>query len=179
MAGKAYARRYAQAVFEIALETEHLDGWYSDLQKVVGGLEDATLMAYLESPKVPFEVKRQQLAQLFEGINPLVLNLVYVLISKGRLDSIGAIVDEYQRLLDSHRGIERGELVTAVPVDEKETNRFADYLGTVVGKQVVLRSVVDPSMIGGVIVKVGGKLLDGSTRNKLVALKKELAGIGK
>jgi len=179
MAVKTYARRYAQAVFEIALEAKQLDGWQADLQKVVGRLEDATLMAYLQSPKVPFEAKRQQLSRLLKGVKPLVLNLVYVLVSKGRLDSIGAIVDEYQRLLDSYRGIERGELITAIPVDEKETKRFADYLGTVVGKQVVLRLAVDPSLIGGVIVKVGGKLLDGSTRYKLVALKRELAGIGK
>jgi F-type H+-transporting ATPase subunit delta len=88
---------------------------------------------------------------------------------------IGEIADEYQRLLDSYHGIERAEVTTAVALDDKEKQRLEEQLGVVVGKKVVLEPKVDSSLIGGIVARVGGKLLDGSTHSKLMALKNALA----
>ncbi len=176
MARQAYARRYAQAAFQIALERNELDRWQSDLGKVVSVMADADLVAFLESPRFHFEEKVRLLSTQLAGINPLVLNLVCLLITKGRLDIISDVADEYQRLLDSYRGIERGEVITAIPLDEADRQRLADLLGSLVGKKVVVKAEVDAGLLGGVVARVGGKLLDGSTRSKLLALKKELAG---
>ena len=87
---------------------------------------------------------------------------------------VGDIADGYQRLLDSYRGIEQAEVTTAVPLDDEDKPRLEEYLGAIVGKKVVLKPEIDSSLIGGVIARVGGKLLDGSTRSKLEALKREL-----
>lgn len=179
MARKAYARRYAQAVFEIALETKELDRWQSDLKKMVSIVGDAALVTFLESPKVHFADKARLLSEQLEDISPLALNLFLLLITRGRLSIIGEIEDEYQRLLDSYHGIEPAEVSTAIPLDDEDELKLTEQLGAIVGKKVVLKSEVDPALIGGFVVRVGGKLLDGSTRGKLMALKRELAGAGR
>ena len=89
---------------------------------------------------------------------------------------IGDVADDYQRLLDSYRGIESAEVITAIPLDEEAKLKLAEHLGAVVGKKVTLKTEVDSRLIGGLIVRIGGKLLDGSTRSQLEALKKDLAG---
>ena len=177
MARRVYAKRYSQAVFNIALETNQLDRWQSDLRKIAILAEDATLIAWLESPKFHFDDKARLLSERLGDINPLALNLVYLLVTRGGLSMLGDIADEYQRLLDSYRGIERAEVTTAVPLDDEDKQKLGERLGAVVGKKVVLKPKVDSSLIGGIIARIGDKLLDGSTRSKLVALKRELASI--
>jgi len=179
MARKAYAKRYSQAVFEIALETKELDRWQSDLKKIVGIVGDAAFLALLESPKFHFADKAKLLSERLEGINPLALNLVLLLVTRVRLDIIGDIADEYQRLLDNYRGIEQAEVITAIPLSDEDKLKLTEHLGAIVGKKVVLKSEVDSRVIGGIVARIGGKLLDGSTRSKLVALRRELAGAGR
>ncbi|MFC2066216.1 ATP synthase F1 subunit delta [Chloroflexota bacterium] len=178
MGKRAYAKRYSQAVFEIALEKNELERWQSDLGKIVGVVGDATFTAFLESPKFHLADKASLLSERLEGINPLALNLVHLLVARGRLDILGDVTDEYQRLLDSYHGIEQAEVITVVPLEDKDKQKLAEYLGAIVDKKVVLTSEVDRSLIGGVIARIGGKLLDGSTRSKLAALKRELSGVG-
>jgi len=179
MARRASGRRYAQAVFEIALETKELDCWQSDLRKIVSVVEDAEFMALLESRRLRFDDKARLLSERLVGINPLALNLTLLLVSKGRLGLIADIADDYQRRLDSYRGVEPVEVITAIPLDDEGKLKLAEHLGAIVGKKVVLKSEVDPGLVGGIVARIGGKLLDGSTRNQLLALKKELIGAGK
>jgi len=175
MAKKTYARRYSQAVFNIARERNELDRWQSDLKKIATLTEDAKFVALLENPKVRFEEKAKLLSGWLGDINPLALNLVYLLVTRGRLGMVGDIADEYQRLLDSYRGIEQAEVTTAIPLDDEDRRKLEERLGAVVGKKVVVKPRVDPGVVGGIVARVGGKLLDGSTRARLMALKKALA----
>jgi len=175
VARRTYARRYSQAVFNIALERKELDRWQSDLRRIASLGEDATFIALLENPKIHFEDKAKLLSEWLGDINPLALNLVYLLVARGRLGMVGDIADEYQRLLDSYRGIEQAEVTTAIPLDDEDSRRLEERLGAVVGKKVVLKLKVDSNVVGGIVARIGGKLLDGSTRTKLMALKKALA----
>ncbi len=179
MARRAYARRYSQAVFEIAVEKKELDRWQSDLRKIASLAEDATLIAFLESPKIHFDDKVRLLSERLDDINPLALNLVYLLVAGGRLSMAGEIADEYQRLLNSYRGIEEAEVITAIPLDDEDKLRLEERLGDLVDKKVVIKPAVDSSLLGGIIARIGGKLLDGSTRSRLEALKRELSGVAK
>jgi F-type H+-transporting ATPase subunit delta len=176
VARRFYARRYAQAVFDIAREKKELDKWQSDLDKVAALSGDATVMALLEDPRVPFEAKAKILSGQLGDIEPLALNLVYLLVARGRLGMLGDIADEYRLLLDSYRGIERAEVTTAVALDEKDIAGLEERLGEMVGKKVVVEARVDSSLIGGVVARVGGKLLDGSTITRLMTMRKALAG---
>jgi F-type H+-transporting ATPase subunit delta len=175
VARRIYARRYARAVFDIALERKELDKWQSDLKKIAALGEDSALLALMENPKVGFEGKAKLLAEGLGKVNPLALNLVYLLVTRGKLGMAAEIAEEYQRLLDSYRGIEHAEVITAVPLDDQDKKKLEEHLGAVVGKKVVLKARVDSSIIGGIVARVGGKLLDGSTHSKLIAMRNELA----
>ena len=174
MARKIHAGRYAQAAFEVALERKELDRWQSDLRKIASLTEDATLIAFLESPKIHFESKARLLSERLGDINPLALNLTYLLVTKGRLDVAGDIADDYQQLLDAYHGIEHAEVTTAVPLDEEDKLKLGERLSAIIGKKIVLKPEVDSNLIGGVIARIGDKLIDGSTRSKLLALKREM-----
>ena len=174
-----YARRYSQAVFEMALEAKELDSWQSDLRKIASLAEDATLVAFLESPKIHFEDKVRLLSERLDGINPLALNLAYLLVARGRLGMIGDIADDYQQLLNSYRGIEPAEVITAIPLEDEDKLRLEERLGTIIDKKVIIKTEVNSNLIGGIVARIGGKLLDGSTRSQLEALKRELSGVTK
>jgi F-type H+-transporting ATPase subunit delta len=179
MAKKANARRYAQAIFEIAQEKNELDRWQTDLLKVDAAVGEVDFLAALESPKIKFEDKSRFLKERLGAVNPLTLNLALLLISRSAISLISEIAREYKGLLDEHRGIKTADIVTAVPIDDSEKNKLAAKLGELVKAKVEITSQVNPDILGGMVVRVGGKLLDGSTRSKLIALKRELAGGGK
>jgi F-type H+-transporting ATPase subunit delta len=176
MPKKDNARRYARAVFEIALETKSLEQWQADLQKLVVAISNADFLAVMKSPKIRFDKKSQLLAGGLGTVSPVALNLARLLIVKNSIGLIGEIAAEYRRLVDAYRGIQQAKVITAVPIDAKDQEKLAENLGALVGSKIELESQVDPAILGGVIARVGGKLLDGSTRSKLAALKRELAG---
>lgn len=176
MAKTAYARRYAQAVFQIALEKNELERWQSDLQKIADIVSDATVLAVLENPKLGPEEKIGLFSKNLKDVNPLVLNLVRMLIAKSNIGMMSEIAGEYGILLDDYHGIKSADVITAVPIDDKDKQKLAEELGELMGSRVTLRAGVDPEIIGGIVARVGGKLLDGSTRSKLAALKRELGG---
>ena len=177
MARKAHARRYSQAVFEIAVERQELDRWQSDLRKIASLGEDAAFITLLESPKFHFDDKAGLLYERLGDINPLALNLACLLVSRGRFSIVGEIADEYQRLLDTYRGIEQAEVITAIPITDEDKLKLEERLSAIVDRKVVIKTEVDASLIGGIVARIGGKLLDGSTRSRLDALKRELSGV--
>jgi len=156
-----------------------MERWQSDLEKMVQTVKDEDIRRFLESPKIHFEAKSKLLSEHVKGVNPLVLNLVLMLISRGRLNIIGEIAAEYQRLLRSSRGVELAEVTTAVPLSKEDEQKLARQLGRIVEKKVEIKADINPGIIGGFVARIGDRLLDGSTRSKLAALKKELAGAGR
>lgn len=173
---RLHAKRYAQAVFSIALEKNELDRWHSDLKKVAVLGRDARIVTLLQNPKFPSDIRAGILAEQLKDVSPLVLNLIQLLLARRSLSMSSAIADEYERLLYKHRGIEKAKVTTAIPLSDEEKQELTERIGAIIGKKVVLESEVKPDLIGGIVVRIGGKLLDGSTRNKLLALRRELAG---
>jgi F-type H+-transporting ATPase subunit delta len=176
MPTKVYARRYAQAIFQIALEKNELERWQSDLEKITGIVRDTTILAALENPKLKFDDKIGIFSKNLGDISPLALNLVRMLITRASIGMVGAISDEYHRLVDDFHGVKSAEVITAVPVDEKDKEKLAEEIGTLVNSRVTLKSGVDPEILGGIVARVGGKLLDGSTRSKLASMRWQLVG---
>ena len=177
MAKSAHVRRYIQAVFDIAVERQELDKWQSELRKIAVLGEDTAVAALLENPKLRFDDKKKLLVGVLTDISPLALNLVYLLVTRGRLSIVAEIADGYQELLDKYRDIERADVVTAIPLDDDDRRRLETSLGTVIGKKVIVKQEVDPDLLGGIVARMGGKLLDGSVRSRLVALKNEISNI--
>ncbi len=173
MAKKFSARRYSRAVFEL-VDKGRLDEHQAEMDRLSRLGQDATISAYLENPKVTFEDKARLLGEKLSDVNPMVMNLVYLLLARSRLDMLPDIAAEYRRLADNYHGIERAEVTTAIPLDDEARLMLSRHLGELTGKKIILEDRVDPGLIGGVVVRVAGKLLDGSTRGKLAALKREL-----
>ena len=172
----AHARRYARAVFELALEKMELDRWQADFQKISLAAGEASFQAFLESPKIKFEDKTALLDRVLDGISPLAMNLMKLLISRKRVGMIKEIAGEFSRLVDISRGVQRADIVTAVPLDNETRKNLSDTLGKLAGAKIELKERVEPAILGGVIARLDGKLLDGSARTRLEALKRELAG---
>jgi len=176
LAARVEAKRYSRAVFELALEEDKLSRWQSDLEKIAKLKEDAALLSWLENPKTGFDDKSRLLKQKLEGVEPLALNLVYLLVSKGKFELIDDIGSEYQRLADEHLGILRAEVATAIPLEPQDRQKLEKYLGRLFNKTVIIEPKVDPGIVGGLKVKTRDQLLDASTKSRLEGLKKELIG---
>jgi F-type H+-transporting ATPase subunit delta len=176
MPKKANPVRYARAVYQIAQETETLERWQADLQNMAVVMNNTDFLAIMESPKIRFDEKSRLLDKFLPEISPAAMNLARLLVVKKGISLIGRIAGEYQRLMDDYYGIQTAQVVTAVGIDAKDKEQLAGNLGALVGSKILIESRVDPQILGGVIARVGGKLLDGSTRTRLETLKRKLAG---
>ena len=179
MASKGNPKSYARAVFEIALERNELDKWRSDLKLVSSLAEDAVLQTLLESPKLSFEDKMKMVNEHLPEIGSLTRNLIYLLIMRGKVNLIGRISEQYQQLVDDYHGVEHAEVITAIPLDDTEMKKLENTLTGLLGKKLVLETRVDPAIIGGLVVRVNGKLIEGSIRDKLLSLKKDMGGLNR
>ena len=172
-------KRYAQAAFELGLERNGLDGWQSDLRRIASLTSDEEVMAFLENPRLPFAAKSSLLQKGLGGVNPLAFNLALLLASKGRFRLAGDISQQYDELLDAHRGIEHAEVIAALPLSDENRQAISRRLGEMVERRVVVDARVDPSILGGFIARIGDRLIDGSIRQRLDALKRRLVEAGR
>lgn len=176
MARAPSARRYAQAVFQLAVEGKNLDGWADDLAALARAIENAEFVALLDSPHLPPVQKRKLINDaLGKAVGPLPLNLISLLASRNYVRLIPDILDEYEGLLYAHRGIVLGEVISAVPLEPQQLDAIMKRLSEVVGRQVRVTARVDPGVLGGFIAKVGDRVLDGSAKTKLEQMRRSLA----
>ncbi len=174
MAKVASAKRHAQAVYQIAIETNSLDKWGDELKTIVSTLSDVQLKAILQNPKIHLKDKVQVVNKVLPGLSQHALNLVYLLVSRQRLGILEQIVQEYQCLADAQKGLEHANVITAVTLDKADKDKIAKRLTDLTGKKIVLTTEVNADIVGGFVARIGDKLIDGSTKSKLEALKKQL-----
>jgi F-type H+-transporting ATPase subunit delta len=172
----ASARRYAQAVFELALENRELEKWFDDLTLLSDSVSNQEFLDFLSQPRVTSEEKIRVVRDaLGDSVGPLALNLMCLLATKNIAHILPGITDQYQELLDAQQGIERAEAVTAIPLDDDEQRRITEMLSALSGRDVRLTTRVDAEILGGMIVRIGDRVMDGSTRSRLRAMRRELA----
>ena len=175
MARTGSARRYAQAVFQIALERDGLDIWAEDLRVLATGLENRELAELLDAPQVPVATKVQMITEVLgDSVDDLARNLLAVLAGRSLAHLLPSVADEFSRLVDEHNGIARGEVVSAVPLTEAESERVNQVLSGIVGKPLRLTVSVDSGILGGVVARVGDRVIDGSVRTTLREMRREL-----
>lgn len=171
------ALKYAQAIFEIATEKSMLDQVEKELKLVeatIAGHEDLANLIY--HPLVPAEAKKETVSRIFaDDLNGFVRNFILLLIDKRREPAFPAIVREYIRLANEARNIAEAEVFTAKELSPGQLEALAAKLSKVTGKNIVLKTTVDQELLGGVVVKIGDKLIDGSVVRQLKALKAALS----
>lgn len=171
----ASARRYAQAAFELALEKDEFETWSDDLGYLAGAMESQEFSEILDAPQVTVSQKSGLIDETVGGsINPLTRNLMTLLASRNSVHLLPAIAEAYQEMLDAHRGIERAEVISAVPLTDEQQSSLGNMLKGIVGKEIVLTVRIDPQILGGIVARVGDRVIDGSTRTKLEGLRREL-----
>ena len=175
MASTASARRYAQAVFQIALERDALDAWSEDLRVLATGLENREFAELLDAPQVPVGTKVSMITDVLgDSVDGLARNLLAVLARRSLAHLLPDIADEFGSLVDEHNGIARGEVVSAVPLSEQQAEKVNDVLSNIVGRPLRLSVAVDPAIVGGVVARVGDRVIDGSVRTTLREMRREL-----
>ena len=163
-------KRYSKAIFEIAQEGKTIDAWLGDLQRMAAMASVPEFADVMGNPRFSFESKSKLLANYLKGINPKALNLASILVRKGNFNIVKDIFADYQTLLDQYNGIAQAKVTTAMPMDENQKTKVAGNLAKLTGKKVVISNNVDPRIIGGMVARVDGIIIDGSTSSQLNAL---------
>jgi F-type H+-transporting ATPase subunit delta len=171
----ATGRRYAKAAFELAKE-DNLDRWVEDLTRTAEILGDPDVLGFIDAPQVSDSVKLDGIGKLLADVDVLVRNTVNLMTVNRDIAKFAEMFRVFSEMADEHHGIARAEVVTAVQLDDARRARLAAGLAELVGRnEVEITASVDPSIIGGVVAKIGDHLVDGSTRTRLQAMRNKLA----
>jgi F-type H+-transporting ATPase subunit delta len=178
MTSRAAAIRYARALFDVALTEADLEKVQDELQRfadLVG--KNALLLHTLASPAVPATKKRAIVQALLDRVGtmtPVVVKLILLLADRDRLMLLPEVAAAYRERLMEHQKVIRGEVTTAMPIAPDKVRALEQNLGQATGRKVVLETRVDPSIIGGVITRIGSTVYDGSVTTQLQKLKETL-----
>src|SRR4051812_18258869 len=175
---EAVARRYARAARDVALAKgdTSLRTELDEVAEVVTA--SAELRTVLGHPAIPADKKTAVIASLWRGRRPsdLFLRLMDLLAQRDRMELLPLIAREYGRLWNAQRGVVEAEAVSASALDETEARGVSAAVSGALGKQVELRRRVDPRLMGGLLLRMEGRVYDGSVRARLRALRERLAG---
>jgi F-type H+-transporting ATPase subunit delta len=168
-------RRFAEAAFEIALRDETLEQWRAELESAAATLESADLSEALANPAVPFQQRADIVGRVFADLDDPVRNLILLLLKRGRIRQLPRVAAEFRRLDDKRNNIVHAIATSASPLDDAELRAITARLEQMSGAQVALETAVDPDLIGGIVVRLGDRLIDGSVRGRLERLRNQLA----
>ncbi len=169
------AERYAGALFELARESNSVDGIERSLDKFLGLLNDsADLRRFVLSPMFSSAEQEQGLSAILKssGIDGLARDFLLVLAKNRRLFAVENVIKAYKTFCAKARGEVEAEVISAVPLTKAQTQDLTDTLRQKLGKTPKLTATVDPKLLGGLIVRVGSQMIDTSLRTKLKNLEK-------
>jgi F-type H+-transporting ATPase subunit delta len=171
------AARYARAVFELGVEERSLGRWRQDVASLASLFSETDVARVMEDNRVPEDQKMRVVDAALTALSPQGRNLAHLLVRRRRTGLAGLINDQFQRLADEQEGIARGTVTTAVELTPAQRDEIQLKLSQLTGKAVVLETRVDPSILGGMVARVGDRLLDGSTKTRLERLRSRLQGV--
>ena len=171
------SRRYAEAAFQVAAAGDALDRWQADLAVLGEALALPEMRAAMEHPAVPFADKERVLRRVVTEVGAEPMNLVLLMIRRGRPGAIPAMRRHFEELVRRQRGIARAEVRSALPLDPGDRVELEHALVRLAGRQVELTEHVDPGLIGGISVRIGDQLYDASVRSRLERLRARLIAV--
>ncbi|MGB5810404.1 MAG: ATP synthase F1 subunit delta [Polyangiales bacterium] len=177
----AVGRRYAKALLELAREQNQTDQVLRDVGALSAAWrESADLRGVIKNPVVPKPALRAAMAAILDklGSSQLVRNTVLLLADRGRLPFLADVLDAFEALAEAETGRVRAEVTSAKPLPEAYYTRLQETLQRATGQQIVLVKKEDPSLIGGVVTRIGDRVFDGSISNGLNELRETLLANG-
>jgi F-type H+-transporting ATPase subunit delta len=171
------ARRYARALFSLAVEKRSVEAWNQSLETLAKAVEASPeLKDVLQNPAYPREQRRAVVERVAAAMQlaPEPANLLFLMGDRNRLPALGGVVAAFRELADQELGRVRARVTSAVPLDDASVAAIAEKLSASTQKKVLVERVVDPAIIGGVVAQVGSLVYDGSLRTQLEDLHKSL-----
>lgn len=178
MSQSTVAKRYAQALFELAAQQNTVAEVSSDLKELVKVIKtDAEFVLLLKAPKISATGKKQLVAELLSGAQPAVINMISVLIDKKRIDEATDVAEAFQILAADAQGAADAKVFSTRALTDAERAEISAAFGKLVGKEKLnITNEIDPSLIGGVRVQIGNYIYDSTVTSKLEGLKRILVG---
>ncbi|MBI3891977.1 MAG: ATP synthase F1 subunit delta [Candidatus Wallbacteria bacterium] len=176
MIGSGLSHRYTRALFGAAVSTDTVDPVGDDLAVVADVLKQSPdLVLFLGHPQVSHDHKAQLVQKAFSGrLHELTLRFILLVLQKGRQEVLPRLRDEYARLVHLHRNQIVAQVRTAIALAANERKFINEALAKLTGKNVILEEGLEPSLLGGMIIRYGDKQIDGSVRHHLEQLRIEL-----
>ena len=186
MRDETVARNYADALFELANRHDGLQAYGEGIETVARLIEeDRRFRLFLETPRIDDEDKKNVVHAAFDDVLPKhVVNFVLVTIDKRRQRLLRSISGQYHALLDAHLGREHVQVTVARPVDDATRQVITEKLSTALGKEAIHNIRVQSEILGGLVVRTGDTIYDGSVRRRLEGMRRRLlkaelpAGLG-
>lgn len=168
------AIRYAKAVLDLA-KNQHADTAVNEDMKSIAKAVDTSkdLNDMMQSPVIPNATKKEALLAVFPSMNTLSVNLIDTLIQNKRMPILGMVASQYNQLFDVAQGTQTAKVTTAVPLNDELKAKVLAKVKELTGNNAEINNVVDPSILGGFILRVGDIQYDASIANKLDKLKRE------
>ncbi len=175
---KLIGKRYALALFEAGQELNKLDSFKKELNYITDILEkESELMAVLEHPKVSKQQKKNLIVNIFgEIVSQEMINFLYIIVDKGREQNILDINKEYEYLYNDEKNIIEAVAITAVPMDRSSQDKLSVVLSNKLGKTVKIKNKIDNTILGGVLLKIENKIIDGTIKGRLESMEKTIKG---
>jgi len=174
--GSVVVKRYARALFEIAAQQQIVTEVEDQLKGLAGAIEkDGEILKFLGYPNIDTARKLAALKEALGGkFSDAVLNTVELLVTRGRHEDIPGVYEAYTKIAGEATGQANATVYTAKPLEDGELAKVAEQFGKIVGKSIRAEQVVEPSLLGGIQVRIGDRLYDGSLSGKLARLEKSL-----
>ena len=173
------ARRYAKALFAVGTENDAYEAYNETLQGVAGLYTSTPEVAdALTNPLYPVDIRMKVMAGLIGslGVDKIMSNFLNLLVEKKRAEILPEIAEEFKIMVDDAKNISHGSVISAVELSDEIQAKVQATLEKLTGKKVELSTSVDPSLIGGIVAKVGDLVLDGSIKTQLAGLKESIKG---
>ncbi|HEV2065260.1 MAG TPA: F0F1 ATP synthase subunit delta [Thermomicrobiales bacterium] len=168
------AKRYVQAVVELAREKGSFDTWQRDLAKLDSLVSDEEVRTYLENPSIQSSAKVRAVDAVLQDAEPEVRNLLHMLIERRKVDLIPEIVRRFDEAVLAERGIALVDVTTADALNDAGKDLVKRELSRLLGKDIELRLHTDPEIIGGFVARAGDQVIDASVLQQLRRLRTRL-----
>ena len=174
MAGARAAIRYAKAVLSLASDQKTAEVVNNDLKLIANTLaESKDLSEALQSPVIPSSIKKATLLEVFKNSNKTTLSLIDTLVTNNRIDILGHVASKYNQLFDESKGIEVATVTTAIALTADLKKKVLAKAKVLTGKEVEVENIIDESILGGFILRIGDVQYNASVANQLNKLKRE------
>lgn len=169
-------KRYAKALFEIAEKEAKLDNVEEDLNLITRVVHsDKEIESFIYHPQVDGSAKKEVIdSALSDKVSIISKNFLFLLIDNNRLEILDGVQKQYVKLANNARGIVEIEAISVAPLNETDKNNIIKLFADKLGKKIQLNNTVDPSLLGGIVLRIGDKVFDGSISKKLQVMKRNL-----